>query len=181
MLRVKLFETIRREHRDGASIRGLADDHQVHRRTVRQAINDAVPPPRKTPARDAPVLGPFKDIIVGWLTDDLDVPRKQRHTAKKIFERIQAEGYRGGYTAIKDKVREWKRHGQEVFVPLDVAQIDSVVREQHARQPFSGVVQVREGGETVFATAFGYANRADAVPNVCSTRSFASSIPNGTW
>lgn len=55
-------------------------------------------------------------------------------------------------------------------MPLDVAQIDSVVREQHARQPFSGVVQVREGGETVFATAFGYANRADAVPNVYSTR-----------
>jgi hypothetical protein len=41
MLRVKLFETIRREHRYGASIRGLADDHRVHRRRVRQAINDA--------------------------------------------------------------------------------------------------------------------------------------------
>ena len=63
MSRVKLFETIRREHRDGVSIRGLADDHRVHRRTVRQAINDAVPPPRKTPQRDAPVLGPWKDIM----------------------------------------------------------------------------------------------------------------------
>ena len=40
MSRVKLFETIRREHRDGASIRGLADDHGVHRRTVRQAIDN---------------------------------------------------------------------------------------------------------------------------------------------
>ena len=91
MSRVKLFETIRREHRDGVSIRGLADDHQVHRRTVRQAIDDAVPPPRKTPARDTPVLGPFKDIIVGWLTDDLDVPRKQRHTAHRVWERLVAE------------------------------------------------------------------------------------------
>jgi hypothetical protein len=77
MSRVKLFETIRREHRDDVSIRGLADAHGVHRRPVRQAINDAVPPPRKTPQRDAPLLGPFKDIIVGWLTDDLEVPKKQ--------------------------------------------------------------------------------------------------------
>ena len=91
MSRVKLFETIRREHGDGASIRGLADDHHVHRRTVRQAIDDAVPPPRKTPDRDAPVLGPFKDIIVGWLTDDLVVPRKQRHTAHRVWERLVSE------------------------------------------------------------------------------------------
>ena len=83
MSRVKLFETIRRERRDGALIRGLADVHRVHRRTVRQAITDAVPPPRKTPQRHAPVLGPFKDIIVGWLTDDLEVPKKQRHTARR--------------------------------------------------------------------------------------------------
>ncbi len=55
-------------------------------------------------------------------------------------------------------------------MPLDIAQIDSIVREQHARQPFSGVVQVREGGETVFASAFGYANRANAIPNTHSTR-----------
>ena len=91
MSRVKLFETIRREHRDGASIRGLADTHSVHGRTVRQAITDAVPPPRKTPERDAPVLDPFKDIIVGWLTDDLEVPPKQRHTAHRVWERLIVE------------------------------------------------------------------------------------------
>ena len=48
-----LFEMIRREHRDGASIRVLADDHRVHRLTVCQAINNAKPPSRKTPERDA--------------------------------------------------------------------------------------------------------------------------------
>jgi hypothetical protein len=58
---------------------------------VRQAINDAVPPPRKTPERDARVLGPFKDIIVGWLTDDLEAPRKQRHTAHRVWERLIVE------------------------------------------------------------------------------------------
>jgi len=91
MSRVKLFEEIRRERRDGASIRGLADAHNVHRRTVRQAIDDAVPPPRKTPERDAPVLGPWKDLIRAWLTDGLGVPRKQRHTAHRVWERLVGE------------------------------------------------------------------------------------------
>jgi len=63
----------------------------VHRRTVRQAIEDAVPPPRKTPQRDAPVLGPWKDTIRGWLVDDLEVPKKQRHTAHRVWERLVGE------------------------------------------------------------------------------------------
>jgi CubicO group peptidase (beta-lactamase class C family) len=53
---------------------------------------------------------------------------------------------------------------------LDNGQIDLVVREQHARQPFSGVVQVRMGGDVVFADGFGFANRADAILNTVSTR-----------
>jgi hypothetical protein len=110
MSRVKLFETIRREHRDGASIRGLADDHQVHRRTVRQAINDAVLPPRKAPERAAPVLGPWKDIIEGWLTDDLDVPRKQRHTAHRVWERLVSEhGAQVGESTVRQFVAQVKK------------------------------------------------------------------------
>ncbi len=102
MSRVKLFEEIRRERREGASIRGLADTHGVHRRTVRQAIEDAVPPPRKTPQRDARVLGPWKDTIRSWLTDDLKVPRKQRHTARRVWERLVAEhGVQVGESTVR--------------------------------------------------------------------------------
>lgn len=107
--RVKLFEGIRREHREGTSIRELADTHGVHRRTVRQAIEDAVPPPRKTPERDAPVLGPWKDIIWGWLVDDLDAPRKQRHTAHRVWERLVSEhGARVGESTVRRYVARVK-------------------------------------------------------------------------
>jgi transposase len=109
MSRVKLFEEIRRERREGASIRGLADTHGVHRRTVRQAIDDAVPPPRMTPQRDAPVLGPWKDTIRGWLTDDLEVPRKQRHTARRVWERLVGEhGAQVGESTVRRFVAQVK-------------------------------------------------------------------------
>ena len=66
------FAEIRRDHRvDGLSIRALADRHGVHRRTVRQALESAVPPPRKTPQRIAPRLEPFKTAIDEMLRSDL--------------------------------------------------------------------------------------------------------------
>jgi transposase len=65
-----------------------------------------------------PKIGPYLERIAGILESDMALPKKQRHTAKRVFERIQQEGYEGGYTAVKDVVRELKRTSQEVFVPL---------------------------------------------------------------
>ncbi len=73
------------------SIRGLANKHKVHRRTVRAALADAVPPVRKPPARVAPVLGAYEDTIRGWLVEDLTAPRKQRHTARRVWQRLLDE------------------------------------------------------------------------------------------
>jgi len=90
--RVDQFERIRRGARDEElSIRALADKHKVHRRTVRQALADATPPARKPPERQAPVLGPHVATIRGWLTADLDAPRKQRHTARRVWQRLMEE------------------------------------------------------------------------------------------
>lgn len=90
--KVELFEQIRRQHElAGASIRELARHFGVHRRLVRQALKDALPPQRKAPQRPCPKLGPVKTFIDQILESDLKAPRKQRHTAHRIYCRICAE------------------------------------------------------------------------------------------
>jgi transposase len=90
---VELFEQIRKDRRvEGSSIRELADRHHVHRRTVRQALKSAVPPPRRPYAqRPRPAIGPYARVIDGWLLADREVPRKQRHTARRVWQRLVAE------------------------------------------------------------------------------------------
>ena len=89
---MELFEHIRRDRReDGVSIRGLAHRHRVHRRTVRQALRSALPPPRKPVAKAAPRLGAHRATIRAWLVADLSAPRKQRHTARRVWQRLVDE------------------------------------------------------------------------------------------
>jgi transposase len=89
---VEQFESIRRDRRDqGLSIRELARRHGVHRRTVRQALADASPPPRKSPEREAAAFGPYEPVVEAWLTADLDAARKQRHTARRVWQRLLEE------------------------------------------------------------------------------------------
>ncbi len=77
--KVELFEQIRREYEFGeAKIRELARKFGVHRRDVRQAINDAVPPARKCPPRQRPKLAPVTDFINAILESDRKAPRKRR-------------------------------------------------------------------------------------------------------
>jgi len=89
---VEQFERIRRDKREeDVSVRALARRHKVHRRTVRQALASALPPPRVVPARAAPVLDPWKPIIREWLVADRTAPRKQRHTARRVHGRLIEE------------------------------------------------------------------------------------------
>ncbi len=110
--RVELFEKIRRDHEfDGLSTHALARRYGVHRRTVRQALGSAVPPERKRPVgRPAPALGAFREWIDQVLIADQTAPRKQRHTAKRIADRLAEEhGVVVAGSTMRDYVRKRRR------------------------------------------------------------------------
>jgi hypothetical protein len=91
--RMELFEQIRRDRdRDGLSKRALAVKHGVHRRAVRQALESPVPPVKRPPvSRPAPKLGAYRALIDALLEADRDAPRKQRHTARRVWQRLVEE------------------------------------------------------------------------------------------
>ena len=104
---MELFAAIRRDARvEGSSIRELADKHHVHRRTMRQALASAMPPPRKTAARTSPRLELFKPAIDDMLRTDLDAPKKQRHTARRVLARLVDEhgAVDLSYSTVRDYV-----------------------------------------------------------------------------
>jgi transposase len=122
--RVEQFEQIRRDReREGLSIRELARRHGVHRRAVRQALASPLPPPRRRPERrPAPKLGAYRPLIDSWLLADREAPRKQRHTAKRIWQRlVDEQGADVAETTVREYVRRRRRElgdpVDEVFVP----------------------------------------------------------------
>src|SRR4051794_7830173 len=121
MFSVELYGRVRHAcHVEGLSQREAARRFGIHRNTVRKMLSFAVPPGyRRTKPPLRPKLEAFTAIIDAILAADRSVPSKQRHTAKRIFERLRAEhGFAGGYTTVKDYVRERRQRMREVFVPL---------------------------------------------------------------
>ena len=120
MYHVELYVRVRRACMvEGMSVREASRIFGLHRDTVRKMLAYSVPPGyrRQDPPRK-PRLEPFTGVIDAILEADRQVPRKQRHTAKRIFERLRDEhGFDGGYTTVKDYVRENRRRTQEMFVP----------------------------------------------------------------
>jgi len=122
--KVELFEEIRREYRFGAgTIQGVAKKLKTHRRMVRQALANAVPPERKIPARSRPKLEPVREFIDGILQGDREAPRKQRHTAHRIWERIRQErpAVQVAEATVRRYVQQRKEElglaARETFVP----------------------------------------------------------------
>jgi transposase len=126
--RVELYAAIRRDSRvSGLSSRALAAKYKVGRRTVALALSSAWPGPRKKLPPRKTRLDPFKDLIDQILRADLDEPRKQRHTTKRIFDRLVAEQNAAGisypmvraYVAAR-KPEIWIEAGRgpaQVFIP----------------------------------------------------------------
>ena len=147
MYLVELYAQVRRSvFVEGLSEREAAKRFGLARETVRKMLRYSTPPgyQRRKPVR-RPKLGPFTGIIDQILSDDREQHRKQRHTAKRIFDRLPDEhDFTGGYSSVKEYVREQKLGGQEMFVPLThppgdaqadfgeaVVVIDGVQRKAH--------------------------------------------------
>jgi transposase len=118
---VEIYGRVRRAVRvEGRSQRAVAREFGFSRETVRKMLQYAVPPgyQRQQPIK-RPKLGPWVGVIDAILEDDKLRPAKQRHTAKRIFERLREEhGFTGGYTIVKDYVRSAELHSREMFIPL---------------------------------------------------------------
>ena len=104
---------------EGVSKRQIQRETGLHFRTLEKILTFSEPPGyRLKGSRPQPKLGPYLDRIRQIIRDDKQFPRKQRHTAKRIFDCLRTEGYTGGETQVKKAVREIKRKNQEVFMPL---------------------------------------------------------------
>ena len=124
---------IKKKHEnEGWPIRKIARQLEVSRQTVRKVLASPAEPFRyqQRVSRPRPVMGPYLPVIERWLTDDETAPRKQRHTAKRIYDRLIAEyDFSGSEVTVRRAVRALRGRRTQVFVPLEavpgkVAQAD---------------------------------------------------------
>lgn len=134
------WESIRRRVLvENESKRKVMRETGLHWQTLEKILTYSSPPGYQAKQKRKQVkLGPYLERIHHMLEGDKDNPnKKQHHTAHKVFERLQAEGYQGGYTQVKVAVREYRKHRKEVYLPLvhrpGEAQVDfgyALVKEQ---------------------------------------------------
>lgn len=166
MLRMVDIEFIRKKHLvEGWSIRRISRNLDVSRQSVRKALATADEPRyRLNKPRPCPVIDAYRRIIEEWLKADQEAPAKQRHTAKRIYDRLVDEyGFAGAESTVRRFVRLLRARTPEVFVPLtadwgEQAQVDW------------GQAVVRMNGQDTVAHLFCLRLRASGVP-------FATAFP----
>ena len=126
------IESIRKLYlREGRSIREISRTLGVSRQSVRKAIHGEVKRSyTMAEPRPCPVMDPYREVILAWLEDDREAPSKQRHTARRVFNRLQDEyGFGGAESTVRRYFARLRNSRPEVFIPLtadpgEVAEVD---------------------------------------------------------
>jgi transposase len=114
----------------------------IHRQTLRK-IRDNSQPLGYQRIKPTPKskIGPYINRVKAIIEADKKIHKKQRHTAKRIWEILQSEGFTGGYTIVKDAVRQVKKTSKEVFMPLSQRPGEAQVDFGHAVVKFNGILK----------------------------------------
>jgi len=116
-------EFIKLRARDGWSIREISRRSGWSRQTIRKALAAPAAPPRYelSAPRPSPVMGPYLPLVRQWLAEDEDAPPKQRHTARRIYDRLVSEhGFTGAEVTVRQAVARLRgARPREPFVPLE--------------------------------------------------------------
>ena len=132
------LEILRKEN----SKRGVMRREGIHWNTLKKITTYSEPPGyRLKRPRSKPKIGPYLDQIAQIIESDKSLPKKQRHTAKRIYERIRELGYQGKYTQVREAVREIRRVNREVFMPLIHRPGEAQVDFGYALANISGVLR----------------------------------------
>ena len=129
------------------SISSIARDLKLSRPTVRKHCRTRTEPIYSRRKQPVPMLGAFRETLEAWLRTERLLPKAQRRTARRLFEGLQAEGYRGAYDSVQRFVQRWKvaQSGPSLtqayvplaFAPGEVCQFDW----SHEHVELNGVMQ----------------------------------------
>ncbi|MCD2452038.1 MAG: IS21 family transposase [Methylicorpusculum sp.] len=119
-----IAEIRRRHFIEKESITSLAEAYKLSRPTIRKHLKTVEVPVYHRNDQPHPKLGSYRERLDTWLEQEAPLPRKQRRSAQRLYECLQVEGYRGGYTAVQRYVKRWKKKRassptiKQAFVPL---------------------------------------------------------------
>jgi transposase len=136
------LEIRKRVLRDGVSKRQILRETGMHWTTLEKILRHSSPPGyQRSQSPGKPKIGPYLERIRQILEQDKCAHKKQRHTAKRIWRRLQDEGFTGGYTIVKDAVREIRRTSREVYMPLKHPPGEAQVDFGYALVKMSGILR----------------------------------------
>jgi len=128
--------------KEGVGKRQIMRETGMHWETLRKILEHSIPPgyERSKPPKK-PKIDPYLNRIRQILEQDKFIHKKQRHTAKRIWEVLKEEGFTGGYTIVKDAVRQLKLTMKEVYMPLIHRPGEAQVDFGHALVKMTGVLR----------------------------------------